>query len=175
MSRLVRHALPTDLDALVALEDRAFSGDRFSRRQLWHLLNRANAHTLVVEAQGNLLGYGTLLMRRNSSLARLYSLCVAPEARGSGLGRELLARLESDSRALGLDRMALEVRADNRRAMRLYRQAGFRLVGWLDEYYEDGCAAWRMLKGLGAVPGGESSPGAREALRNEAPKAASCW
>nr|WP_300311751.1 N-acetyltransferase [Halomonas sp.] len=148
MSAQVRPATPADLAALVELENTVFSGDRFSRRQLWHLLNRANAHTLVAEDASGVLGYGTLLMRRGSKTARLYSLGIAPRARGGGLGRRLLEALAADGQALGCTWLSLEVRADNRIALGMYRRFGFRLDSWLDDYYEDGCAAWRMRKAL---------------------------
>ncbi len=152
MPLALRLATPSDLDALEGLESRGFSGDRFTRRQLRHLLQRAHGLTLIAEDStdtGVPLGYGTLLFRRNSRAARLYSLCVAPEARGQGVGKALLEALERDGRKRGCERMTLEVRADNRVALGLYRRAGFRLACWLDDYYEDGCAAWRMVKALG--------------------------
>lgn len=149
MTVTLRQARAQDLDALFRLEQVAFSGDRFSRRQLWHLLNRAHAESLLAEAEdGRLLGYGTLLFRRGSRRVRLYSFCVHPEARGTGLGRTLLAALERLAATRGGEALGLEVRADNRIALGLYRRMGFRLERWLEEYYEDGCAGWQMSKPL---------------------------
>ncbi|KAA0012553.1 GNAT family N-acetyltransferase [Billgrantia pellis] len=150
MTVTLRQARPQDLDALYRLELVAFSGDRFSRRQLWHLLNRAHAVSWVAEDDGRLLGYGTLLFRRGSARARLYSFCIHPEARGSGLGRRLLEALERRAAARGAQALGLEVRADNRIALGLYRRMGFRLERWLEAYYEDGCAGWQMVKPLDA-------------------------
>ncbi|MFW6346390.1 MAG: GNAT family N-acetyltransferase [Halomonas sp.] len=158
MTLHLRRAAGHDLDALHRLEKSAFTGDRFSRRQLWHLLNRAHAETWVLErapdpealAPARLLGYGILLFRHGSGRARLYSFCVHPDARGGGLGRRLLEALEEAARARGSTRLGLEVRADNRVALALYRRMGFRLERWLPEYYEDGCAAWQMVKALEA-------------------------
>jgi ribosomal protein S18 acetylase RimI-like enzyme len=163
MTTRLRPATSQDLDALHRLEQSAFSGDRFHRRQLWHLLNRAHAATWVVEREAEdlspprLLGYGTLLFRHGSRRARLYSFCVHPEARGTGLGRQLLERLEGEARARGSALLGLEVRADNRVALGLYRRMGFRLERWLPEYYEDGCAGWQMVKALEALPAGAES------------------
>lgn len=150
MSVILRPAQPQDLDALCQLELVAFSGDRFNRRQLRHLLNRAHARTLVAEEKQCLLGYGCLLFRRRSQRARLYSLGVHPVARGRGVGRALVEALEGVALAHGAEELGLEVRADNRIALGLYRRMGFRLVRWLDDYYEDGCAGWQMRKPLGA-------------------------
>ena len=47
-----------------------------------------------------------------------------PEVRGRGLGCRLLAMIEGEARALGLNRLYLEVEHHNR-AIRLYRRAGF--------------------------------------------------
>lgn len=154
MTVTLRQALGHDLDALYRLEQVAFSGDRFSRRQLWHLLNRAHALTLVAEHRAaggrppSLLGYGTLLFRRGIRRARLYSFCVHPDARGSGLGRRLLEALEAEALARGAEVLGLEVRADNRVALGLYRRMGFCPERWLGDYYEDGCAGWQMAKPL---------------------------
>ena len=155
MTITLRQAQAGDLDALVRLEQLAFEGDRFSRRQLWHLLNRANALTLLAEdEQGRLLAYGVLLFRRSSRRVRLYSFCVHPEARGAGLGRQLLQELEARARQRGGERLGLEVRVDNRVALKLYRRMGFRLVRWLADYYADGCAGWEMEKALESAHGG---------------------
>ena len=151
MTVMLRQALPQDLSALYCLEQVALSGDRFTRRQLWHLLNRAHAKTLVAEEKQCLLGYGTLLFRQRSRRARLYSLCVHPDARGGGLGRQLVEALEEMATAYGRVELSLEVRADNRIALGLYRRMGFRLERWLEDYYEDGCAGWQMRKPLGGV------------------------
>ncbi|MBY5986245.1 GNAT family N-acetyltransferase [Halomonas sp. DP5Y7-2] len=186
MSVVLRPALPADLDALESLERRGFSGDRFNRRQLRYLLTRARAITLLavpaeagdahgaVPPEGRLLGYGTLLLRKGSQTARLYSLCVAPEARGDGVGRALLLALQQQARASGCSRMSLEVRADNRVALGLYRRAGFRLDAWLDEYYEDGCAAWRMILTLGEPTGAPTHSGGADGgqvVRQRTPRA----
>lgn len=160
MTTRLRPAVSHDLDALYGLEQSAFTGDRFSRRQLWHLLNRAHAETWVVEREprglspARLLGYGTLLFRHGSRRARLYSFCVHPDARGGGLGRQLLETLEGAARGRGSARLGLEVRADNRVALKLYRRMGFRLERWLPEYYEDGCAGWQMVKEFETLPAG---------------------
>ncbi|MEQ6915970.1 GNAT family N-acetyltransferase [Halomonas aquatica] len=155
----LRPASGHDLDALYRLEQVAFSGDRFSRRQLWHLLNRANSLTLVAaseeldEGAERVLGYGTLLFRRGSRRARLYSFCVHPDARGTGLGRRLMEAIEAEALAREAEALRLEVRVDNRVALGLYRRMGFLPERWLGDYYEDGCAGWQMTKTLAAREG----------------------
>ena len=142
----LRHATLADLAALEVLEQ-TFPGDRLSRRSLRHLLTRANAAVLVAE-QDTLLGDAVVLFRKGSSRARLYSLVVAPEARGRGLGARLLNEVETEARARGCTKLRLEVREDNVAATRLYERAGFQHIGRVDDYYEDHAGAVKMVKNL---------------------------
>ncbi|GHC32133.1 GNAT family N-acetyltransferase [Aidingimonas halophila] len=143
----LRYAYPADLDEMYRLERCCFDEDAFNRRQLMHMLARANASVWI--AMGDLeeaLGYAIILYRRNSRVARLYSFCVVPEVRRRGVGRRLIEAVECDAARRQCDRLVLEVRADNRAALALYRRTGFLLRRWLDDYYADGCAAWQMDK-----------------------------
>jgi ribosomal protein S18 acetylase RimI-like enzyme len=56
----------------------------------------------------------------------------APELRGSGLGRQLLAELLADARAAGMRALELETFSDLRAAAHLYRSAGFEVVDKLE-------------------------------------------
>lgn len=73
------------------------------------------------------------LIARRGWTSRLAGMAVAPEARRSGVGRELLARLLAEARARGERTMVLEVIEQNTTAVRLYECGGFvkvrRLVG----------------------------------------------
>lgn len=145
----VRPATLADLDALVALEQRAFSGDRMSRAQYRRHLASATALVLVAHAPvEGLLGCAVLFFRRGSGRARLYSIAAAAHARGRGIGSGLLAAAEQAARARGMRTLGLEVRVDNAGAIALYERAGYRRVGGYAGYYEDGADAWRYEKAL---------------------------
>lgn len=55
-------------------------------------------------------------------------LCVTPEARGTGLGYEMLRRSIEILRAHGAKQVSLTVTIDNKEAVRLYQRCGFRDV-----------------------------------------------
>jgi ribosomal protein S18 acetylase RimI-like enzyme len=63
---------------------------------------------------------------RGRPLVNIHDIAVSPQARGQGVGRQLLKAVEADARALGCCKVTLEVRSDNVRAMGLYRSVGFR-------------------------------------------------
>lgn len=138
----VRPARLQDLSALLALENE-FPGDRLSLRSWRRLLHSPSAWIAVVEGGGHLLGNGVLLFRRGSRWARLYSMVVAPKARGRGLAQHLLLALEAESQQRGALGLRLEVRADNEAARRLYARRGYREIQPLPGYYEDGADGFR--------------------------------
>lgn len=149
-------AKPADLDALVALEERCFSGDRMSRRSYAAALVNPRAAVLVARgAGGRLLGAATVFFRADSPAGRLYSIAVAPAARGRGLGAALLQAAEHAARGRGATALRLEVSVRNKSALALYRKSGYGILGRVPQYYEDGSDAWRLEKPLPApVPAG---------------------
>lgn len=148
----VRHAVDADLAALIALEHRTFASERISARQWRRHLTGSSAEILVATRHGDLIGAVVLLFRRGAETARLYSIAVATEARGHGIGEALLAAAERVARRRVATRLVLEVRSDNRAARRLYERCGYRRFALKPGYYEDGHDALRYRKNLaGAV------------------------
>ena len=127
---------------------KAFASDRLSRRNLAALMKSPSARILVACRNGGVDGYGLVLTRSGSRIARLYSLAVDPEAGGRGIGSRLLAAAEADAAATGAERMRLEVRSDNRPAIALYERRGYAAIGRREAYYEDGAPAYRYERQL---------------------------
>lgn len=69
--------------------------------------------------------------------AHVTNIAVAPEWRGQGIGRRLLAEVSWIAIGRGLDALTLEVRASNDVAQSLYRQFGFESEGVRVRYYEN--------------------------------------
>jgi len=144
----IRRADAVDLDALVALEERAFSHDRLSRAQFRRHLDSDSALVLIAKEDGRLLGVAVVFFRRGARVARLYSLVTAPEARGRGVGAALLEAAERAARVRRCRSLRLEVRTDNRTALRLYETRGYHHLVHRPGYYEDGSDAHRYEKPL---------------------------
>jgi ribosomal protein S18 acetylase RimI-like enzyme len=81
-------------------------------------------------------------------VARLDAIAVAPEVRGLGIGREILARAEARARAEGAVVLTLATAITNRRARRLFTSAGFQLLAPLGPFYANGLEALAMAKAL---------------------------
>jgi putative acetyltransferase len=82
--------------------------------------------TFLVARQGKSpVGCGAV-RRHAGGLCEIKRMFVAPEARGLGLGRKILERLESEARRQHLTHLALETGIHQPEAIALYRRAGFR-------------------------------------------------
>ena len=150
----IRPATQADIDALVALEASFPEEDRFDRRT-WRRLLSGHASVLVcAPPREGLLAAAVMLYRKGAAVGRLYSITVAPEARGKGLARALMAACEADAAERGARAVRLEVRSSNSSAIRLYEAGGYRVIATLESYYPDGEAALRMEKSLEAPSNG---------------------
>lgn len=143
---MIRAANPEDLNALVDLENRCFVLDRLTRRNFRYMLTKANAAMLVVDREGVLAGYVLVLFHAGTSLARMYSLAVDDQYRGTGIGAALIEAAEAAALKHGCVYMRLEVRPDNAGAIALYRKQGYRQFEIVDDYYEDHAEALRFEK-----------------------------
>ncbi len=133
-----------DLRAIHRLEQVLFPGDAYGYLDLLMLLIAPGMVNLkVVAPDGALIGFvsGGRLFRLGRTW--IMTIGIHPAHQGRGLGRRLLAACES----LLPDRtIYLTVRADNTRALTLYRLNGYREVGLKPGYYGNGQPGIEMRK-----------------------------
>jgi putative acetyltransferase len=79
---------------------------------------------LVAYIGGQPVGCGAV-RRIESTVAEIKRMYVAPEARGRGVGRQVLLQLEAEARRLGATRLVLETGPRQPEALALYGRAGF--------------------------------------------------
>ena len=142
----LREVRMDDLDALVTLENAAFSTDRLSRRSFRHWITSTSRAFLVATINHTLAGYILVIYHTGTRLARLYSIATAPEYRGRGIARRLIEAGEQAASDSERFIMRLEVGADNRAAIRLYESLGYTRFGIYRDYYNDHSDALRMQK-----------------------------
>lgn len=150
----MRPARRDDVARLIEIEAACYSSDQLSRRSFTRLIGSASALVIVAELDACIAGYALILLRKNSTIARLYSLAVDPAFSGRSIGRSLLGEAERQARARSVTKLRLEVRRDNDVAASLYRSAGFHETDCLPGYYSDGGDGTRYEKSLiGAIGG----------------------
>lgn len=146
---LIRRATPSDLGGAWAVEQAAFGEtDRFSARQTRGLLANPRARVFVGDARGWVCAWAAMLLRRSrrGHDARLYTIAVAPEMAGFGIGRRLATQAVEAVEREGVRHVTLEVRAENARAIALYESMGFRVVAHLPSYYGEASPGLRMRR-----------------------------
>jgi ribosomal protein S18 acetylase RimI-like enzyme len=129
-----------DPDAIVALHDRVYRAE-WDRNEAFVVAVAANVAgcraagwpeqggaVWLVEREGSELAGSLGLTAEADGAGRVRWFVFAPEVRGSGLGRQLLAELLNTARAAGMRRLELETFSDLRAAGHLYRSAGFEVV-----------------------------------------------
>jgi ribosomal protein S18 acetylase RimI-like enzyme len=146
----LRSGVPADLDALLALEQEAFTSDQLSRRSFRRFLASSHAALIVAAQRGQLAGYALVLFRPGSTVARLYSIAVAAASAGRGIGPILLEAAEKAACRRGCTSLRLEVHEHNKKAISRYRKSGYRLFGRHLAYYDDRGDALRFEKRLAA-------------------------
>ncbi len=80
-------------------------------------------HVWAVETQGRRVG--TVFFGIRGAEAWLYEIAIEEDERGRGYGRAAMLALEDEARALGHDRLALNVWGGNEVARGLYRSLGY--------------------------------------------------
>lgn len=147
---VVRPATLADQEILVRLEQRCFEQGRFSRQSLRYLLTHAHASTLLCTVDGRAAGYVTLLFRRCTPIARIYSIARDPNFRGCRIGDALLDAAEQCALEHGCGVLRLEVRTDNAASIAMFRRRGYQQFGEFAAYYEDRQDALGFQKCLAA-------------------------
>jgi GNAT superfamily N-acetyltransferase len=90
---------------------------------------------LVARADGTPVGCGAI-RKFDPATAELKRMYVAPEMRGRGIGRRVLAALELEGRRLGVQRLVLETGERQAEALALYTGAGFARIPPFGEYVD---------------------------------------
>jgi [ribosomal protein S18]-alanine N-acetyltransferase len=121
-----------DLDAILSIESTSFA-QAWSRNMFLEEMANDAARVIVFRANSKLVGY--LCYWKVVDEAHLLNIAVHPDFRGRGLGREIMAHLETLCRQEGLTTIILEVARRNGRARNLYRRCGFETTGFRKNYY----------------------------------------
>ena len=131
----LRAARVEDAPAIAALA-RVSLPEAWSTLSFRSALERPTVLGQIVTRGESLVGFA--IAGRADLEAEILSIAVDEGERGAGLGRRLLESLLSRLRAVGAQRVHLEVRGSNAAALALYESLGFRTSRRRERYYRDG-------------------------------------
>jgi GNAT superfamily N-acetyltransferase len=127
----VRDARPSDAEGIALLLTELgypVSAQRLGRR-LQVLAGERATRVFVAEAGDELCGVAAIhsmhMLERDDPTCRLTALIVAPEARGRGVGRALLARAEREARGRGCVQLEVTTAEHRAGAHEFYQRMGF--------------------------------------------------
>lgn len=120
-----------DLDAVASLEA-TLQTFPWSRGNFADSLNAGHS-VWVLRRGGDLLGFSVVMAVIDE--AHLLNIGVGQQYQGLGYGARLLRHAMECARLGGAEKLFLEVRPSNERAVELYRHFGFRQIGVRKGYY----------------------------------------
>ncbi|NIJ40517.1 ribosomal protein S18 acetylase RimI-like enzyme [Parvibaculum indicum] len=97
-------------------------------------VERHDGEWLVAERQGRIAGFGCYIIEEANGAyirpecrryAMILDVSVTPDARGQGIGRQLIQEIEERARERGLGEVRLGVLGSNSNAIRLYEKLGY--------------------------------------------------
>ena len=137
-----------DLEAVLAIEQQAFTTPWSRAMFLSELTSTRNAHLLVArvgEGQDDVVGY--IGYRVVIDEMHIVIVAVHPAWRRRGIARTLMCEAMERARQASCSKATLEVRVSNTGAQQLYYHLGFAPVGSRPRYYqrptEDALILWR--------------------------------
>ncbi len=124
------------LGSVLAIETDLFGSERWTEGMLWSELAESDTRHYLVAADtaGDVVGYAGLSTYGDDSY--IHTLAVRRDRQGVGIGSVLLSALLAEADRRRADTVALEVRADNENAQRLYAKHGFEAEGLRRGYYQ---------------------------------------
>ncbi len=132
---LVRDMYLVDLDAVMAIEAHSFPTPWSRNAFQTEILENTFATYLVLDFHGRVVSYGGMWIILDE--AHVTNVAVHPDYRGHHLGERMMDGMIERARALGVQRMTLEVRRGNIVAQNLYHKMGFVQLGVRRGYYTD--------------------------------------
>jgi len=133
----IEAATITLLDKLCEIEEQCFEQEAFTKRQISYLLTDYNAIALMAKTDNDIAGFiiTQLEVEENTEFGHIITINVAPKYRRQGTATKLLNEIENLLKQKGLTQCRLEVREDNKHAIKLYQKLGYQTVGILENYY----------------------------------------
>jgi len=143
----IRRMTEEDLEEVLSSET-ASSLTPWSRKMFIEEMGHPYAHCFVMTSSevrdGHVIGF--ICFRNMGEESELLNLCVRPEDRRRGFGRELMRFYTDFSSQRGIKTFHLEVHLSNQSALKLYHSFSYQRAGLRPKFYRGEFDALRMMK-----------------------------
>lgn len=166
----LRDFRPAEFESVWRIDQKCFPpGVSYSRLELAAYLRRPGAFCLVAEspvAESSETGakispaiLGFIVAETGSRKSgHVITIDVLPEARGAGIGTQLLGAAEDRLRSADCHGVILETAVDNRAALSFYKRRQYHIVNTIPRYYSNGVDALVLKKDLLSPPPPDNLP-----------------
>lgn len=134
IKNVIRPMEGMDIDGILEVENKSFTTP-WSKTMFEDELYNLNAHYLVIEVMGKIVGY--VGFWKIIDEGHITNIAVHPDYRGAGHGKALISALIQKAKEMGIIAVTLEVRKSNVVAISLYESFGFVSSGVRKNYYSD--------------------------------------
>ena len=130
----IRPMLLSDVEVIRSLERDIFS-DAWSENNIKDSIESKFDYCVVIEEDYRVFAY--IIFRVNMDEAELFRIATDKNSRNVGFAHELMNFMISYLRDMKVKKVFLEVRCQNKDAIRLYEDYGFKKLGIRKEYYNN--------------------------------------
>jgi len=130
---MLREFKKVDLNAVLPIEQGAHVSPW--SKETFETCFRSGCKGWLIENEDKVV-VGFIVVSLHADECHILNLCVGRDYQRQGLGKELLQHALAYSKSIGIAIAYLEVRRSNSRAIALYRQQGFQLIGERKSYYQ---------------------------------------
>lgn len=132
----IRWLIRRDMDEVLSIEQGSFQFP-WTEEEFLCCLRQRNCIGTVAELDHRIVGF--MIYELHKSMLRILNFAVAPDARRSGIGRQMVQRLIDKLSQQRRREIVLEVRETNVPAQLFFGQNGFRAITVLRQHYNDTC------------------------------------
>tara|TARA_B100000029_G_scaffold475779_1_gene519348 strand:+ start:2723 stop:3154 length:432 start_codon:yes stop_codon:yes gene_type:complete len=137
----IRTAIISDLAKIAKIEKQVFTDSPWNYNLIRdELVSKKDRETLVITDYENIIGY--LMIRKSKNMIEILKFAIDKVFQEKGVGWRLFSYF-LDSLPV-MTEVILEVDQENKKAINLYRKAGFFKIGLRKKYYNDGSDALVM-------------------------------
>lgn len=101
-----------------------------------HLAKVGPEHIWLAEIEGEAVGMVGLIIETAEGSPEIEPVIVVPQARGTGIGRQLVEHVLEIARGLGVLDVTVRVVGRNAEALRFYHELGFDTIGYIELFHD---------------------------------------
>jgi ribosomal-protein-alanine N-acetyltransferase len=133
---MIRLAQQKDLNDILRIERTAFKKYQFDRNQIKYLITKGRGIFLVTVAGDFVHSYIYCVITKRSKYARIHSIATICPRKGNAT--MMILKAEEILKKMKKKGMTLDVDVKNKKAIKLYKKMGYKMIKHKENYYGRG-------------------------------------